>query len=164
MTATGRREGPCLWASLARFRARLGGRASEAQSGVRSRQIAETGNGYNRTGPSRRPTLRLFRGRSWRRRSTRRVREGSRGGLAARVGPAHRGFSKGFFNHSESNYLDAKAGFDVAARPASRFRDDTRIDTHRFDHGASSCPGHHRDRHYDAVATGAPGDTARKAR
>ena len=42
MTATGRREGPCLRASLVRFRARLGGRASEAQSGVRSRQIAET--------------------------------------------------------------------------------------------------------------------------
>ena len=95
-----------------------------------------------RPGPSRRRTLR-FSGASW---------------------ASASGFSKGFFNHSESNYLDAKAGFNVAARPASRFRDDTRIDIHRFDHGASSCPGHHRDRHYNAVATGAPGDTARKAR
>ena len=96
------------------------------------------------------------------RRSNQRVREDSRGGSAARVGLAHRAFRKGFL--TIPNQIVGRQSRVQCCRPASRFRDDTRIDIHRFDYGASSCPGHRGDRHYNAVATGAPGDAVRKAR
>ena len=85
---------------------------------------------------------------------------GRRGGLADRR-LAH-WLWKGFFNHAD-RIIGATAGLNVATG-VEVSEHDTRIDLYRFDHGASSHPGRRRDRHYNAVATGAPGHTDRKAR
>jgi hypothetical protein len=70
------------------------------------------------------------------------------------------GFSKGFFNHSESNYLTPKPG---SMLPPARLRGLEMIRASIYIASITALAAV-LARHYNAVATGAPGDAVRKAR